>query len=511
MARKLWDPTKAAKEQAGHGLIAAVSPSTASQRRVDSDLVYQTNKWHRYQYSEFAQGSEEAALMADQGSKGMERWPAYMREVFTRLYAENAQRLPAEDVRPTSGWAEQAHEVVEELPEFKRLQDRCRGDRLWSGVSSTALAESVLQALPEPSEQIRDSQSVERLLQGYEQLQAAGVPCEAEQAEARKRMQQMQQTAQNFQQQMDPSAMRHAMRQGIQKANTDIDQAQATLDAFGWGNESGSAGRGGDLEQKRKLMERVGRSEKLKALAELAGRMRRVAAAQQRSKADYRRDEISDITHGDDLARLLPVETLKLSDPDFEALFFQGLMERSLLNYELKGQAPQGRGPIVVCIDNSGSMAGDREVWSKAVALAMLDIARKENRSFAVLHFCTEVGCKLVWERGPNPPSWEHVCELMEYFSGGGTNFEPVLKEALTIVEEDQFTKADIVLITDGAAGTSFAEDFRRRCAQKEVRTYGIEIGGWGGETALDNFCDKVMQIDDVSGPNSATDVVFEI
>ena len=56
------------------------------------------------------------------------------------------------------------------------------------------------------------------------------------------------------------------------------------------------------------------------------------------------------------------------------------------MQYELKGTEKQGKGPIVVCVDNSGSMSGDRETWSIVVALALLEIATMPKREFACIH-----------------------------------------------------------------------------------------------------------------------------
>lgn len=38
----------------------------------------------------------------------------------------------------------------------------------------------------------------------------------------------------------------------------------------------------------------------------------------------------------------------------------------------------------MACVDNSGSMSDDHETWSKAVALALLEIATMQNRGLPV-------------------------------------------------------------------------------------------------------------------------------
>ncbi len=505
-----WDPTAAVVQQQGSGIISGTGAIPNKRLRLpDSDLVYETTRWERYLWGDFASDASEAQQVASDGKEQLPRWPAFMRELYSRFYAEAPERV--EEVAPENRWAERSHEQAGAIPEFDRLRDRCMGDKLWSGLAATSIASEVLQALPEPDEPLQDPRSLDQRVRGLQGLQSAGVPVGDELAQAEQQLAQAQQQAQQYADSIDDGAVRQALRRGCESAQKSIDEVQNAANAFGWGMNEGSDGRGGDSEAKRKLFQKVQNSEKLKALAELAGRMRRLAAQKQRSKADHARDEISDITVGDDLARLLPSEVAKLTRPDTRLLFFKGLIERSLLCYELKGSEPQSKGPIIVCVDNSGSMAGESELWSKAVALALLDIARRQKRAYAVIHFDTRVRCSLIWEKGPNPPEWDKIVEVMEFFSGGGTNFEPPLKKALDLLESDQFKKADVILVTDGAAGTDFADEYRRRAALKEATTYGVEIGGYGDRSAMDSFCDHTMSVDDLTGGNDATDTLFAL
>jgi hypothetical protein len=58
-----------------------------------------------------------------------------------------------------------------------------------------------------------------------------------------------------------------------------------------------------------------------------------------------------------------------LADPDLEDLFYLRFAERGLMQYDMVGYEPQGQGPIIIAIDESGSMTTDYggmtgEVWS---------------------------------------------------------------------------------------------------------------------------------------------------
>src|SRR5262249_2348747 len=90
---------------------------------------------------------------------------------------------------------------------------------------------------------------------------------------------------------------------------------------------------------------------------------------------------------GSDLERMLPSEVLGLPRHR-RALhldFLRRFAEGELLEYELI--AASSRGPMVVCVDGSSSMSGSKEIWAKAVALTLMEIARREKRRCLAIVF----------------------------------------------------------------------------------------------------------------------------
>jgi hypothetical protein len=98
-------------------------------------------------------------------------------------------------------------------------------------------------------------------------------------------------------------------------------------------------------------------------------------------------EEILEVERGDALERLLPPELLSLSHPLLRKDFQRRFLDQELLQYSLRGVEEKGKGPMVVCLDGSSSMAGDKEIWSKAVALTLLEIARRQRRPFRSICF----------------------------------------------------------------------------------------------------------------------------
>ncbi|NJK32448.1 MAG: hypothetical protein HC927_08565 [Deltaproteobacteria bacterium] len=183
-------------------------------------------------------------------------------------------------------------------------------------------------------------------------------------------------------------------RTGLAEAEAMIDQTNAAINTFGggYGPGAGLADNQMTTREKIALAQRVGQSQRLKQIAAVCGRFTRVALNVQYSKVKHPPDEITSITTGRELGRILPSEIALLTDPRLEDLFFLKFAEGRLMQYDLIGNEKQGQGPIIVALDSSGSMSEgmggvSKEVWSKAVMLALLAVARLQQRDFAVIHF----------------------------------------------------------------------------------------------------------------------------
>ena len=106
---------------------------------------------------------------------------------------------------------------------------------------------------------------------------------------------------------------------------------------------------------------------------------------------------------GAELSRLLPHELLALRHPILRRDFTRRFVEAELLQYALRAVEEKGKGPMIVCLDGSSSMAGDKEIWSKAVSLTLLDIAQRQRRLFRSI--CFAVRRHAVASARPQPPA----------------------------------------------------------------------------------------------------------
>ena len=196
-------------------------------------------------------------------------------------------------------------------------------------------------------------------------------------------------------------------------------------------------------------------------------------------RSNHAPDEITSITRGADLAHLLPSEFALLTDGTLEDLFYLKLAEGQLNQYELVGNEPQGQGPVILALDGSGSMslsldgAVTKEVWSKAVMLAVLAIANKQGRECAVIQFGTAIR---TWRFPKGPVDPQTLVECSDLFMNASDEDYPLwMDAALALVDEAAFDRADVICIADGLSTIDAATRARWQARRQRARHAGAE------------------------------------
>lgn len=480
-----------------------------------ASLVFDVPRWDEYQWKTFRNRSPDTTVLVERGEDKLFAFPAFAKETFHRLYNPSPRALDV--VKPEHTWAKAAHHHISQLPEFERLSRRCRGDRFFSGIAATTFCEVTLENLPEPSEELKDPQPLREQVRGlkgvvqHAQGEGSALPENVSEMLSQL-MQEGQQSvlkALEYAEELDASSMRQAFRSACESAEERVQEVQGQMEAFSFGSHEGVRGSGGCLEEKMKMAQRIQSSVRLQKIAREAGRLRRIAAQKQRSKAEHTRSEVSSLESGNDLSRLLPAELVKLTDPFLFGLFAKGFTERSLLQYRLSGKERQGQGPVVVCLDSSGSMEGEREVWSKAVALALLSIAVAQKRTCRLIHFDGSV--QRVDDFSAGKIETKDLLASMDAFFGGGTNLARPLIRALDAIErEKEFKKADVILITDGeyTFDSDFLLEWHREVKRLEFTTYGVVIG-LTEHSELQKLTSHVMFLPDLTEEREVLNSLF--
>lgn len=245
----------------------------------------------------------------------------------------------------------------------------------------------------------------------------------------------------------------------------------------GWGVEDSEAQRM-DYKTRLELANKIRSSHKLMQLSKMLGRYKKWAISSNKVKIKQEISELASLCLDNDLSKVIPSELARLGDEDLDPLFIRDYLNGNLICYDLKHKEKEQKGPIIVVVDESGSMSGDKELWSKAVTVAMAELAKSKKRHFAVIEFASERQCRTKQFEYGNIPVLELIDFATNFFSGGTSYYAP-LNEALKIInDEKNFKKADILFITDGEAylDDDFIKKFNEIKEKKEFKMITVAV-----------------------------------
>lgn len=251
---------------------------------------------------------------------------------------------------------------------------------------------------------------------------------------------------------------------------------------------------------------------KIKKLSEMVGRFRASASNLQKKKTKEEGQEMYGVQLGNEIHKVLPSEKLFLTNKKTKRSFYKKYYQKELLSYKYKNSKVSSKGPIICCIDTSTSMEGDHEVWSKSVAMALLDIAYKQKREFVAILFSYRVGDVIEFNKNKVEPS--KIYNLATSFYGSGTNFIEPLTESLKLINKAKYKYADIVFITDGEAplDDDFIDYFNHQKEEKQFRMITVNVSD-KREEALDKINDTQMLLKDLTDESveETNEVLFTI
>ena len=240
-------------------------------------------------------------------------------------------------------------------------------------------------------------------------------------------------------------------------------------------NENSIKGLGGDFTFKqlkemgdefRHLVQEMNRNRHIRDVLKRLGKGSTSVEKKDESKvAKIKKDELFGINKSGNISRILPSELLNLEDENLKYLFYAKYLENSLLTYEIKGKDEiekneteekiSNKGPIVVCLDTSGSMKGTPLLRAKALVLSITKILREENRELYVILFGAKGQFQEISLEGE-----EDICRAIKFLKKsyeGGTDFETPLRRGIEIIsEKENYRKADILMVTDGSCRISY-------------------------------------------------------
>jgi uncharacterized protein with von Willebrand factor type A (vWA) domain len=232
-----------------------------------------------------------------------------------------------------------------------------------------------------------------------------------------------------------------------------------------------------DVAEFRRWAQYLADDEGLKALCERLGRLREPASSDRLDRVSLSprqevwqtqcsaREEMVGIRLGRDLEHALPSELALLADGDTALLFDLKYVESRLMCFDMIGLqrvleqrqteelvrvAEVGNaGPMVICVDTSGSMEGMPETVAKAVVLFLVTQARSQRRACHLLNFSTGIqSLDLGVDKGMSA-----LMDFLQMSFHGGTDVAPALRHALRTMHDEAYENADLLVISDFVMG----------------------------------------------------------
>ncbi len=260
----------------------------------------------------------------------------------------------------------------------------------------------------------------------------------------------------------------------------------------------------GNLKELASFIDRIGRATRLQDLPPSAAPKpqpdvaRPLAAVAITTHLADQPSEVRGVKRSGQIARMLASEAAMIRHPVLRRLWRARFAEQQLLTYEDEAvltqwlmrpdasrvvaasthSEPLGRGPMIVCLDTSGSMRGAPENVAKACVLQALRSAHAARRACRLLAF-GGAGELLEHELALSEPGLQTLLDLMGQSFDGGTDVQTPLERAITLVRTQAFALADILIVSDGEFGVTPATlNLLRECKTTlGLRVHSILIG----------------------------------
>jgi uncharacterized protein with von Willebrand factor type A (vWA) domain len=455
-------------------------------------------------------------------------WGDLMKDTFRALHTLDSPELedPAK-VKPSRELNRRIMQQLTASEKFREMRMDTRHDEIASAFTAMGLADGLRESLGEEmrTQIVRVKTMIEHedvlsgaqqtLEQLRQQVKAQGGKATQEQKEAMHSASQMKTKARQELAEQQAEAQQEGMGTGaIDKIDKALDEAQEHASAM-----ASLPGTGQGASQKLAADEMIDLASKwrknpeLFEMAKMIGRMQRDLRYKRSNRVVGGREEIVDVKTGNDIPLLLPQEKMKLRNPIMRKDFMRRFYEESLVQYETRGYAEAGRGPIIVCIDGSGSMTGMENVWARSLAVSFISIAKREKRDAAAVEF-SSTGSVKRWDfmanEAINPLK---IIDFASHFFGGGTDITGGVLSAKDLIDKvSNFKTADIVVLTDGQ--DYWADDdveLRDQLVAQGVNLHGVAIGS-ATNGYLRELCGEhnVVAAWDLAGTNEATSHLAE-
>ena len=488
---------------------------------------------------------DQSPVMQQTLEEGEELLPTFKylhQDIFLSLYKYKARVLPEVDMHISTRMNRGIISNLINTPEYISLRQTCRMDQFNAALGTEIIGREAIDILREAIEKLKDLEqkkdAMDRLMEEEEKIdeliedigdideliedaKRAGNGSLAAQLEQERQAKEqsvatLKAMANKIAEDCDElieddglaSEVSTTMGSTLTETGKQVQEVSELCEAWGLGTGENCQVA---FQNKKDAIERIRRSSKLHKLTDLVGKFKESAIVEQKKKAKHGAVEIKGVTTGDKIQDTLPSDRMNLCNDITKGDFYRRMSEHGLLQYSKESNKQKNKGPIIVCVDTSGSMQGDEEIWSKALTVGILEVAQMQKRDFACIIYSSHADKPIVIKKDEIAP--QKIIDCAERFHNGGTSFEAPLNEALELIKDSTFKNADIVFITDGDCYVSdnFSRKFKQIKEDKDFKTLGVLVNmghGHVSDSSLKEFCDSITLVSDIADLNDGNSEV---
>lgn len=341
-------------------------------------------------------------------------------ELFGRFY-EDSQELE----QPVQ-WSKDIHDLLDDCREFQSLQRTVDNDPELSALSASFITrhfeDEILHLLYTKNEQAQENRRQNDHDGGDRPTSPKDIKFED-----------LNQDAQDSVKGSMLSASIQ-MRENVQK----IKEVKESLNTLGIPCENESNHERGEF------IRHALNSSTINKLANMVGRLKRQMVSVPTLVKNKRQRKTFELQQGQLPDEIMRERFLACNDDTWDQYCYRAVTQKQWVRKK-DGKDKMGRGPIIMCLDNSGSMSGPKFDYAKTIALALLSIAKEQKRKYELIVFGSNIRSHLILDSSNYMNLIDTIMGLTAF---GGTDFyRPIFAACNRVLS---IKNADIVFLTDG-------------------------------------------------------------
>ncbi len=197
------------------------------------------------------------------------------------------------------------------------------------------------------------------------------------------------------------------------------------------------------------------------------------------------KSDILGVTMGNDLNSMMPLELANCADKELEDLFMYRFLTNKLQifrykseimkpSHNLDARKAKRKGPMIVCLDTSGSMSGKPEKIAQSLLARILDVADRQKRDCFLIAFSVSVNpINVKKERA-------RLLSMLANVASGDTSAVKMMNATFRLLESNaDYVNADVLWVTDFKIPMSSADLINKMEQYRKANThfYGLQIG----------------------------------